>query len=513
MQATAHTLLSNTVPEVRLEHNGESLSFSISVFQRANFQSEYDVFDYINRFWSSLRPELQDEIFGIYKQIQYGFETLLSKKDLFDFLQVKVAELLEAHNLENVQNWIAYSSDINVPDRFDQEYSYSLDNNTSREKTYTRGDYSKLVALSVLLRCMVPVWGEYISNIRQEAGTMYKELDAFQLINRSKVSRCEAIHKLHVYIVNIVGADNSDPNNILNGICAEDFGYYILALTCIRRLCIGDVRGTTEGTNLITYIYKYIIQRIRNGDNNYENVVKEKKFDDRTPDGENKISTLERYKIKTNVSLGEIVELEHSVRDMREIACKLSYNLAMEPFRVDNSLMTSEDLMTRQLQEPQLTLLRWVFKPVISPKGLLYLPKPVIVQALGALEAILWARGHKYLAILASAYSLEDSKEMVISPVDSKMRVPIELTEELGRIYPFTRTVNAKKSQNKEINLSAAAIDTMTDNLCMYNWRSTASEEMLQEVLGNTSRKLPIKPDIKLDLTKLVIEIGSRSWT
>ena len=74
MRATANTILSTVVPEVKLDHKGETISFSISVFQRANFQGQYDVFGYINNFWESLPEAKQDQIFGIYKEIQYGFE-------------------------------------------------------------------------------------------------------------------------------------------------------------------------------------------------------------------------------------------------------------------------------------------------------------------------------------------------------------------------------------------------------------------------------------------------------
>ncbi len=509
MKATANVIISNAIPEVTIEHNGEQLKYSISVFQRDNFQKDFDVFGYINAYWDSLPQARQDHIFRVYKDITFGFDNMFGNEELFEYLQVKVAELIEAHNLDDVQNWVAMKSDIRIPETFEGSYTYSIDNNTSREKTYTRSDYSSLAALSVLLRCMVPVWGEYIFNIRQEAGTMYKEFEAFQLINRSNIASSVPVEKLRLYIENIVGDDNADPNNILNGICAEDFGYYLLALSCIRRLCIGDVRGNNPSSNLITYIYKFIIQRIRNSDNNYENVVKEKTFDDRSPEGENKISTLERYKIKTNVSLGEIVELEYSLRDIRSIAPRLS--VFMEPELLERSLTTSQELNSRMLLDPQMMLLRWIFKPVISPKGLMYLPKPMIVQAIGALEAVLWSRGHKYLAIVASSYPILNEREMNISPIDSKMRVPVELSDELRRLYPFTRTVNNKKSGKKEVNLAAKSIDTLADNLTMYSWRPTACDEMLQEVFGNTNRKLPIKPDIKLDLTKLVIEIGSRT--
>lgn len=511
MKATAHVISATATPTVRLEHKDESINFSISVFQKANFQKQFEVFDQINEFWAALPQAKQDEIFGIYKEIEFGFDNIYEKNELFDYLQGKVAGLIQEHDLDQIQNWVSFRSNIIIPESFEPDFEYSIDKNTSREKTYTRTDYSRLVALSVLLRCMVPVWGEYISNTRQESGTMYKEYNAFQLISHSNIMHSVPMDKLLEYIQHIVGEDSFDANNILNGICAEDFNFYLLALVCIRRLCIGDVRGVDPSVNLITFVYKFIIQRIRNTDNNYDQIVKEKTFDDRGQEGsDNKISTLERYKIKTNVSLGEIVELEYSLRNIIAAAEKLTINL--DPGLLQRSIATSQDLLQQRLLDPQMTILRWVFKPVISPKGLVYLPKPMIVNAIGALEAVLWARGHKYLAVLSSSYAVMNEKELVISPVDSKMRVPVEMSEQLDKLYPFSRTTNSKKTGPKEVNLAAKSIDTVTENLGAFIWRPTAHESMLQEVFGNPNRKLPIKSDIKIDLTKLVLEIGSRNW-
>lgn len=511
MRATANVILSSVTPEVRIEHKGESVDFTISVFGRASFQDEFDVFDHINRYWESLPMERQDQIFAIYKSIEYGFDNVHSKTELFNYLSDKVAELIAAHDLEMVQDWVAFKSDVQVPATVTADYSHSIDNNTSREKTYTRSDYMRLVSLSIMLRCMIPVWGHYISNIRQDTGNQFKEFFAFQLLNKSNISHCIAMDKLRVYIEHMVGDDKENANITLNGISSEDFPYWLLALVCIRRLCVGDVRGLDPKAHLITFIYKYIIQKIRNNDTQFENTVKEKTFDDRMgTDSENKISTLERYKIKTNISLGDIVELEYSIRDIVGAAQKLTYKV--DPEILKRSLQTSQALLNERLLDPQMTLLRWVFKPVISPKGLMYLPTPIVVNAIGAMEAVLWARGHKYLAILSSSYPVISDREMVISPVDSKMRVPKEMMEEFDRIYPFSRPSTGKKAGTKSENLAADSIDTLADNLTMFSWRTTADESMLMEVFGNTNRKLTIKPDVKLDLTRLAIEIGSRNW-
>lgn len=511
MKAYASVMLASQPPEVKLEHNGEILAFSISVFGRANFSIVgYDVFEQINLYWESLPEIQQTAIFKIYKEVQIGFDSVWHKNDLVEFLTGKVKDLFDIHNLDALNDWVTFRSNVIIPETFTVDYTHSVDNNTSREKTYTRSDYAKLITLSLAMRVVIPIWGEYIANTRQDTGTTFKEFYAFQLLSKSTLAKSIPLEKLKTYIDFIVGDDKYDPNQTLNSLSSEDVSYWLLSLVCIRRLCVGDIRGLDPKANLVTFVYKYIIQKIRNNDSNFENLVKEKVFSDKESDAENKISTLERYKVKTNLSLGEIVELEFSIRNMFNTAIKLSHSLDHDLY--ERSQNTSHILNKERLLDPQMTLLRWVFKPVISAKGLMYLPKPLIVQALGALESILWARNHKYLALLATSFAVVSDKEMSVSPVDSKMRVPKELTDELDRLYPFTRTINSKKAGAKEVNLAAKSIDILTDNLTMFSWKSTASESMLEEVFQNNSRRLPIKPDIKIDLTKLVIELGNRSW-
>ena len=94
-----------------------------------------------------------------------------------------------------------------------------------------------------MLRCMIPIWGEYISSTRQETGTRHKEFYAFQLLNNSNISKSVPMVKLCNYVEAIVGPDKYNNVNTLNGISSEDFGYWLLSLVCVRRLCVGDIRG------------------------------------------------------------------------------------------------------------------------------------------------------------------------------------------------------------------------------------------------------------------------------
>lgn len=509
MFASTNALHPSAPLEVCIEHGGYKATFSIAVFGKKYFIGDYDVFGEINAYWAGLPLSQQSEIFEIFSGAQSDFDNCLGRAALTESLKLRVSELIEKHNLDILQDWVAIKSNIRIPEDIAAQYTDNIDNNNSRSKTYIRKDYMQLVTMSLLLRCMLPIWGEYIYHIRSSVGTQFKEQAAFQLMAGTSVNTSKPMLRLKEYIEAIIDKDKHDSGKLLLGISSEDFSHWMLSLICVRRLCTCDLRGINPKSGLCPLIYKFIMNT-RNPDNNFENQVKDKgKPEDKGPTSNDGISMLERYKIKTNISLEDVVEIAFSINDIPSIADKLTSKI--NHAGLARSLETCQLLQGERLIDPQMTLLRWVLKPVVSPKGLMYLPKMTCVNLLGLLEEVLWDTGHKYLALLATAYPLNSSKDMLVSPVDSKMRVPKELADELSKYYPYTRLANNKKTDGKEINLAAKSIDLLTDSLAMYSWRSTADESRLKEVFGSTSRRFPILPDIKTYLTKLVIEIGSRT--
>jgi len=164
MKAIAVVTPSTAPPEVRITHGDETISFSISRFGRDPFQKAgYDVFEEINRFWDDLPEDVQDRIFNIYKAIHQSYDLPYNKQELTEFLTDRATELLDIHNLQLVNDWLTFRSGITPPETYVEDYVYSVDNPTTRDKTYTRNDYRELISLSLCLRCMIPIWGEYIT--------------------------------------------------------------------------------------------------------------------------------------------------------------------------------------------------------------------------------------------------------------------------------------------------------------------------------------------------------------
>lgn len=493
--------------QMEIEHNGTEVSFTLSMFKKDNFSLENETFLHINQYWASLPVEEQQRIYDIYTSIAEDLDSLMSKNALKDTLMTKSTELMNLHSLESIEHWVRYSSDIIIPSTFDEQYIENIDKNTTPDKTYTRGDYIKLVSMSIALHVMVPIWGSYIKTIRGDAGNRFKELQAFMLLKNADIMRSDPMIKLYNYINAQIGKDNFNANNTLDFICREDFPHWLLSLVCVKRLCIGDIRSKDPRANLTTLIYNFIIQRIRYSDNDFANMVKSKSAEDFGPDGENKISNLERFKVTTNISLGQIVEMEYSVKDIYKVAHRLCIDVDLEI--LERSLMTASTLSKVRLLNPQMTLLRWVFSPAIMPRGLSYLPLDLTVAALGALEAILWCKGHKYLAILSTSYALLEDDVHRVSQVASKMRTPEDLTTELRKYFPFTQTLRGMGGTESEIFLVEESINTLANDLAKFTWRATCHESMIAEVFHEKhTRRIPILPDIKTQLTKLVIELG-----
>ena len=488
-----------------IEHKGQEAVFPLSMFKKNFFEPQQETFQHINQYWAQLPIELQDRIFELYASISEDFDSMLSSEMLKERLVTKVAQLLDLHKLSDIEEWVRFKSDIRVPASFNEEYVENVDKNTTPDKTYTVSQYVQLIALALALRVMVPIWGSYIKKIRAQVGNDFKESSAFLLMRNSQLYSSEAMNKLFRYIKAQIGKDAFNAANTLSFISSEDFPHWLLALVCVKSLCVGDVRSREPNTNLASLVYNKIIQRVMYGESDYTNVVKSKKADDFGVEGDSKISNLERFKTSASISLGQIVEMEFSLRDIFQATVKLCPDI--EPGLLHRSLQTSAELEHTRITMPQMTLLRWVFSPIIPPRGMAYMPLPVIISCLGALEAILWTRGHQYLALLSTSYAIIDDAVHRVAHTASKMRPQEDLTEGIKKYFPYTQA-HQRNSTVTEVCLVTNSINNLASEIAKCTWRMTADEKLIKEALNTTARRLPSIPNVRDEITRLVIELG-----
>ena len=513
--------------EIVMTHAGRELIWNTSPFERTELSSDTDTFKQINEYWARLPVESQGQIFDLYGRIYYILDSAQTLDQVTEELQPLIGELLDRyHDISSVHDWCQFYSDLAIPHNVPVSVTFEEGGSNTEDKTYTQTDYRKLVSLAVTLRAMVPIWGEFIFRTRNECGTTYKEYYAVRLLNYSRIMSSEtvdnmgaqAIEKLRNYIVKQLPPDRSNAGAIMGCISTDDYPSFMLARVLVRRLCVGDISGTNPNATILTFIYKYIRQKNSSNrgnqklgsSSNFNDNIREKfpETGGESDDGENKLSKLEGYKIQEELSRGDVQTIRHFLANpewvLKDVQPDLNRSLL-------NQSMNSVKILEAEIIDPtQLAILQWVLQPAISPEGLATVNKKGLLKAIAIVQAVLWHRGHKELAVLCSAYS-KQSKEHQILTVESRARIPRDLQEEIRILFPFHRRLSGKSKQGKMLNSCLVAIDKIADGLCAREWIITIPDQWLADFGTEANNRKYVAPfDIKIKLANLIISLLKR---
>lgn len=490
--------------KIEVEHKGETVSFIFSTFKKENFVDNNEVFLHINNYWKIQKEEKQSKIFQIYKEVEDCFDDILNKDSLTDRLKDLVKELFDLHPIPDLKSWLINYSGILIPPDFKELYVEDPDRNTTVDKTYVREDYRELLTLSLILRIMVPIWATYVRHIRSHTGNGLKELKAFELLEKTPIPKSQAISKLLKYIT--ANFKKDEANIPVNFLTEEDFPYWVLTLTCVRRLCVGEFQSKNPKANLVTLISNFVDTKTNYTDGDFSKQIKDKKATGVGED-ENKLSTMECFRINTEISVGESEELKFSVENIYMVAERVCIGLPHN--LLDRCLETSNVLKSHVIYNPQKSFMSWVLKDAISAEGLNFLEKDSLIRCLALTQAVLWFKGFEYLSLLSTAVSpLETSHR--VSHMPTKTRMPENIQKKIREVFPHVRISSNKKSPFREECLITNDIEILSTELSNRSWRGTAEKEMIQKVFGvESNTKIAIVPDIRIKLAELIIAVGT----
>lgn len=509
--------------ELLISHLNDSSIWKLAEFDKSKFSSQTDLFHYNNKYLERFSPAEQNRLFAIYKEIRHIFDTGVSGNVLHNRLVPLIKELLDSHDLTRVESWIRLHTDIQYPNDLKLEYTESLFSNKTREQTYLKDDYIKLICLIFVLRLMVPIWSEFITRTKKETGNHFKEYTALQLISEANIVHSESMSKLITY-VKLAIPEDSLKSGLLVFLSSEDFPIWMLSVIVVKMLCVTDIKGVViedetglrTVQNIVPFIYNNVKEKIKRAEIAFGQ-IKDKNPESSSSDNESS-SNVETYKIKQEIPSGDVVMLEYAMSNIGSIVLKLEPNIDVN--LLYNALETSESLYKARIYEPQITLLQWIYKPVIPPKAIPLLTKRTVVNALAGAQAILWHRGHYELAGLVTATTVgmdPDTGEHYISGVESRSKVTKESLEELNKLFPYAKKDNSK-TKSKPVNQAIAGIDRLAVKLSEYNWLLTIDNReritvpsMLQLLTGSTvNRRFSIPHNIKNKIALLIIDLAKR---
>ncbi|MBB5409351.1 hypothetical protein HDG34_003292 [Paraburkholderia sp. HC6.4b] len=512
-------LTDNNLTEVALEHGGESLEWNISEFKNIVRNLDYDVFDQINQYWARMPPERQDEAYAVYAEIRDVFRECYETHALTRRLHAPVARLCELHPLEDIRHWIAFYSNLRCPDDVKDEFvPYEMPG--TRDGTYVREEYEWLVALSIALRVIFPVWGEFIARIRAEVPTGWKEFYAWQLLAATGLGQSPPMERLRGYVEywSRVGAGRHDVEksaHVFRGISTEDYPTLLTALVLVRKLTIADVRGLDTSSNLVSCVFTFIRHKTRPGsEGGFNAIIKEKKETETYgQDIENQQSRLEACKEKMPVADGKIAPIRYYARDMRHIARQIAPDMPADCLEMSfESVKVLEHVRERKVQ---MTLTMYVlqYRKQLQPRALFHLPRASILQAFAVAQAVYWHKGYRELAALVSALPVSDADVMYLGSLEARSKIPAAMIAELERWFPYRRMPGGKSKTARVPTCAELAIDDVVRQLGETGWRLTLPPEWVAELTRNPrERHYAVPGNIRIKLAQLSIALASRSF-
>lgn len=492
--------------EVDIIHKEETLSYPANVFTRRPFEQGYDVFEQINQYWASQPMEFQDRVFEVYKRVDAAFDGAMDSEELYIILNGCICDLVRLHPLDRLELWLKLNPGIIVPSSVKSELPDPTDNTKTLGKTYIVSDYYPLIALAMFLRTMVPIWGEYIASIRKASEINKKEFIAMQLLDGTGLLECPAMIRLRFYIDEVTGSsENIDWDMVMDGFSSEDMGFRMVSLVCILRLCLVDLTGSNSHTHAVAVVFKYLAQKVFNAPESRIVVKKESDDESGHPD---KHSILESYRRRTEISLGDQAGFTYYFENSFSIAKRLEPSLTDD--EIHQSMLTAQTIEAANIGDVQLTIAGWIIKDLITPHAPYYVsdPHPLL---LGALEAVLWKRGYKYLAAVLTSYAIIGNEEITIGNISSREQISPQLAEEIKFYYPFHWGTSKKTGAPIQPGV-LESIDHVVDDLVFNSWRMTMAEEKVTELFGERRRKLAIPSDIKNLLGSLIVDIEKRKY-
>ena len=497
---------------VTIEHNGEKIHWSIRIYDRTELSSSseykrYDAFLELNNYWNTLSIESQDRIFALYKQIKPVVNMDGTSKEIINKLRPLVFELLDQyHAFGDIRVFMNRAGIYVPPNRFNESFDFSDNSPKTHSKTYLREDYRNLVTLAVCLRTMIPIWSEFIANIKdndkKNVSSSFKEYEAFKLISGSNLTDCPAMSKLLSYVNAQLSEDKDKPEHILLGISSEDYPEWILAQVLCRRVCIGNIDGVNDKTNIVNFVYLYISQKSANkkrGGGSFNDTIRDKNATSGAESDDNSFSIIEGYKIIHKNSIGDMEIDQRALMQITRNARMLAPNVTNE--MIEAAGVSVKSMSDYIATDDQLMLTKLVLSSIVSPYEYSSYRDVAIMAGIQTAVAVLIARGYYQLAAICSGVGTPTSATCY----PEVRKLSKDTIDKLRLCFPI-EVKDTARSSGRLVNPAVECIRVLGKNLHALEWRSQIPFTDLGIQVEFNQYRFPVPVNFGEQIAELVIK-------
>lgn len=234
---------------------GKSLSWPVNRTWNVLKKKETDrIFGEINTYIASKPNKFSTDLYGLYEEARRILNATDEVKVLIAELRIVSEKVLAMFDYPSM---LALAKKLISSDNIFIEKSMIKATNTkySPERTYVLDEYVGLVALTLCIKPLTPIWALYNKAASPIVGTKFKEMLCLDFINRSPLAEQPGYTKLEIYVETIGERFmNGSVYAVTKSIPKADLPKYFLAFTVVRKLAQADL--STE--NLVTSVFKAV---------------------------------------------------------------------------------------------------------------------------------------------------------------------------------------------------------------------------------------------------------------
>lgn len=502
-------------------YGDEDLVWDINLLNNTSHRNnEFDIFEQINLYWQTKPQAFQEAVFKLYKRAYEIFQVGGTIDHLTFELGPTIKELSKLHNPEELAIWGQVAGGLFISPALLRTYGVASGAERfvpagTRNMTYLREDYIKLLGLAMAIRAFIPIFGEFALHTATAAGTNFKEQRVGKLLEGTSLEESEAYEKLRIYVNEVIQTDKQKASPVLGGLSSEEFPTWILYMIIVRRLTVGNLKGDPSQPNshLVTYIHFYLKQRLLG----YENVfpagkVRNKDVGSSSADEESKLSILETYKTPSEHSPGdyELMTFYAEQADWAvEVLCPdLDRTIYAQAVEASQFMLGPVPFY-----QAQAIIVQNLIGPYQAPDVLEHLRRIPSLVLYQIVQAMLWQHGYRDLAtFLTTTIKVHDGSLMGTSHA-ARMNIPREMADRIKDLYPNLKRTSSRSANAKIEPTPMITIKNLVEMMGAQEWVMNIHPEWLKEldtskVSASRMREWRVPADIRIQLAKLFIQIG-----
>lgn len=506
--------------EVTAEHNGQKLAFTTKIYCKVKLADQQRVFKEINSYWEFIGDEKQQKIWESYQRIHEILNMSLDTMRVAMSLRHYIREMYTHMPMNGMRKWLSTMGNLFIPIEIERQITAESRYN-KKEQTYLEHEYINLATVSLAIRPMIPIFGEYL-----ESSSEYdhnKETEVLGLLHDCEVANWPlnevgphgeevdtAFDKLAGYVQFCVEDEPTTLGRLWRGTSSVEVPVHLRSKVLVRRLTIVPLDDITS-FSIVANAYRYVRSIINPNERTTAERVNEKKPES-GGDEDEKTSFLEAHKTKHRVPPGDIEAFNLDTNDHVKLAQRVDPTVDLKKLQL--CVNAIRNVSNVSINPHQVKIAQWVMAKAFPAKAFYHINKVATNNMLATAQALLWHWGFLDIAVFQQVELLkqgESGSQFQLGSTRTNSRIPNRYKDELNELFPHQKApqyTNAGMPMRTE-NMAGTAISTATASIHASNWIYRGPTELYKEAGQVTSNQVLIIPQtIKATLTELVLHLG-----